>query len=94
MNKIIIALCLLLAFTSTQAIFTPEWVSCDRLKPYRTWESLNVTMDAPPVAGQNSTFTLCGKSHTYEFFPFNITVSSGAVLNSFPVTLLKDFEMK
>ena len=60
--KAIFALCLVLAFAFTQCTFTPKWFSCE----WETWNTTNVTLDAAPVAGQNSTFTLCGENLTKE----------------------------
>ncbi len=83
--RTILALCFLLVFTSIQCTFTPDWKACDNPKP-NGWRTVNVTLDSAPIAGQNSTFTICGQNTKYyELKPTDIHVTSGTVLDlTFP----------
>ena len=79
--RTILALCFLLVFTSIQCTFTPDWKACDNPKP-NGWRTVNVTLDSAPIAGQNSTFTICGQNTKYyELKPTDIHVTSGTVLD-------------
>ncbi len=49
----------LFCFTSIQCSYTPPWKDC--IKVFG-WKTMNVTLDKPPVAGQNSTATICMKN--------------------------------
>ena len=82
--KTIFALCLVLAFVYAQSTFTPEWKSCEGSYG---WLTQNVTLDAAPIAGKNSTFTFCGQNRNFYVIAFEeVHATSGTVLDlTFPV---------
>ncbi len=78
MNKIILALCLLLAISAIQCEYVPQWVACDS---HLGWQTYKVALDAPPVAGQNSTVTFCGRNGLVELKAQNIYISAENVID-------------
>ncbi len=83
MKKTLPLLLFLLAFTSIQCDFTPDWTACD---PPQGWWTYSVTLATAPVAGRVSTFTVCGQNiHYYrlDFLDLNVTSASG-INASFP----------
>jgi len=78
--KTIIALFLVLfSISFAQSSFAPDWKNCGGLVG---WKTNNITLDAAPVAGQNSTFHICGTNKDlYAILFRDIRATSGDVLN-------------
>ena len=66
-------------FTAIHCSFTPDWQTTFQING---WQTKNITLDSAPVAGQNSTFHLCGKNNAFYIIPFeSIHVTSGTVID-------------
>ncbi len=94
--KAIFTVCLILAFACAQSTFVPEYQICQE---GAGWSTKNISLDAAPVAGQNSTFTFCGQNRNFYVVVFQqVHATSGTVLdltfNSFTGTREKFFLFK
>ncbi len=75
MKATILALFLVISLASGH--FTPAWTSCEKSND---WEVSFIWLDAPPVAGKNSVWTICPKFiNTVDIVQTHVT--SGSLLD-------------